>query len=992
MRFIPSYVMCNPIPAYHAFGTFFSIFPWLAGATVCYPSATFNPSISLKTIEAERCTHMPSVPTMVIAMVEALKVEHHDTSSLEFVGFAGTAVSPNLIRTCISQLKVRRAEVFFAMSEVAPVTVPFDSLDPPMGDSVSCGPPCPRTRIKMCLPDQNKPVRRGELGEMHVSGEHIIAGYIGIDSPSFYDEDGVRWFKTGDQGFIDDDGHIHIGGRYKDMIIRAGHNIAPAAIEEVLDSLTGAMNQVVGTSDEIAGEVPVAIIQDLATCHYSKFELSEGIREKLGTSNVPAYIFTLSELSLADWPRTTSGKIRKTNLREVVCKHLEKAQAEENQQPPYAGSVQRLWSALLGAPIGLLSESTDVHRFADSIMLMQFSNQVMKEMGIRISFDELLHHRQIGQQVALISQRKKQNSVPQIGYSPKAGPLGVSDIISAHEDLEIFEHTRGVVQQLLERYSLRWEDVEDVLPAEDWARNTLYRTRDQANNMRFIYKTRRAGPETLRPALAKMFAYHPFLRTMAILEDDLVGAQYVVVRSSEKWYKHTITTASLTESPKKLAKLAYNDPSLFCNVDGPLFRAMIVPLKNAEYSAVIFQGHHSLYDAISVPMFIEDLDQILHHADTPPISRIPYKFLAEMTYLGRQSISSQMSVNYHARKLQSIADHEPAFWPRQRTPGWFGGSEIGWPSNRPRPALDHPVKISGVNGIDFTINLNDLATLRNTHQIQDPVTFKAALALLTSQLTGHKNRSVFAQFQARRSWPFMHPLAAEQMPNPFDVDGPMYGVVLNNIAIAGSETILSFLTRLQHEQNEQTRHAHAPLYDICDKLSSADREAVLDNMHRHYFDWIPISNLANLSLKELDPVYIESRYDYGAVWIVQKSSGNPNSGGGGVGGVIDDDEDDAGDRGGPGESGKAPVVADKEVDQTRHDANHGDAAITVGGTGFSIDTRERFDVRLLWDDAQLYLSEAQDALQRYKQLIEWIARPENWGKKIGEVPDTSSST
>ena len=86
-----------------------------------------------------------------------------------------------------------------------------------------------------------KPLSRGEDGELHVAGSLMIRSYLGGVSPeSFYkDDSGVQWFKTGDQARMNADGAIFILGRFKDVIIRGGENIAPAAIEVSLQKFEG---------------------------------------------------------------------------------------------------------------------------------------------------------------------------------------------------------------------------------------------------------------------------------------------------------------------------------------------------------------------------------------------------------------------------------------------------------------------------------------------------------------------------------------------------------------------------------------------------------------------------------------------------------------------------------------------------------------------------------------------------------------------------------
>lgn len=93
----------------------------------------------------------------------------------------------------------------------------------------------PGTKVKICAPGSRKPLRRGEIRELHLGGDCLIHGYLLGDSSVFYDDPQGHWLATGDQAKIDSEGRIYVLGRYKDIIIRGGENLSPALIETCLN-------------------------------------------------------------------------------------------------------------------------------------------------------------------------------------------------------------------------------------------------------------------------------------------------------------------------------------------------------------------------------------------------------------------------------------------------------------------------------------------------------------------------------------------------------------------------------------------------------------------------------------------------------------------------------------------------------------------------------------------------------------------------------------
>lgn len=238
-------IFCSVLPNNHAMGYFYTLHFMMHGAAIVYPSPSFDANAMIKALESEKCTHTALVSTAMHAVLEALKARGIPLdSSLVDVSLSGSSVTPDNMRQAIHELGSHGVSAGFGMTEGSPIwTAPMqDPEDLINGDLTIAGSPSPGAHIRICGTDSRKPVPRGELGEVHQTGPGLVKAYLGtgVGKDQFYaDEEGRIWFVTGDQGVMLPDGRVSITGRYKDMIIRGGENIAPAAIETVLNKFCG---------------------------------------------------------------------------------------------------------------------------------------------------------------------------------------------------------------------------------------------------------------------------------------------------------------------------------------------------------------------------------------------------------------------------------------------------------------------------------------------------------------------------------------------------------------------------------------------------------------------------------------------------------------------------------------------------------------------------------------------------------------------------------
>jgi len=312
-------VQICPLPLFHVFATIVSLGASLgSGAEVVFPTPQGYRGEGVfdnfwKLIEKHKVTFMITVPTAMSALMQR-KVDA-DISTLR-LAFCGSAPLPlELYKRFEAAAGVTICEGY-GLTEATCLV----AINPPEGEKRvgSIGIPFPYTDIKIMSVATGERVGVDEIGEICVCNPGVSNGqtYTEADKNEglFYpgDKSETQYLRTGDLGRIDPDGYLWITGRAKDLIIRGGHNIDPAEIEEALAGHEAvAFAGAIGQPDAHAGEIPCAYVELVDGAAISSDELiafaNEHIHERAA---FPKYLEILDEL-----PKTAVGKIFKPDLR-----------------------------------------------------------------------------------------------------------------------------------------------------------------------------------------------------------------------------------------------------------------------------------------------------------------------------------------------------------------------------------------------------------------------------------------------------------------------------------------------------------------------------------------------------------------------------------------------------------------------------------------------------------------------------------------------------
>jgi long-chain acyl-CoA synthetase len=302
------------LPLFHAFGLMIGLYLLSCQAKlVLVPK--FAPKKMVQAIAQEQVTLLPLVPTMFSLILEAAnKMGTEPFQSLKACISGGASLPSELLKRIESTLNVVVLEGY-GLTETSPVL----AVNCPKRGSIpkSVGKPLPNILMKL-VKDNGEDVawQLGEMsaeGEIWVKGPNVMRGYYHLPEATAEVLDAESWFKTGDLGHFDAEGNLFIsGGRKKDLIIKAGENISPMKIEEVLYKHPAILEaSVIGVPDAKVGEEILACLQFKEGQSASDNELKKFCLEHLPSFLIPGAYRIYEEL-----PKNQTGKILKKVLRE----------------------------------------------------------------------------------------------------------------------------------------------------------------------------------------------------------------------------------------------------------------------------------------------------------------------------------------------------------------------------------------------------------------------------------------------------------------------------------------------------------------------------------------------------------------------------------------------------------------------------------------------------------------------------------------------------
>lgn len=281
----------------------------ISGGTV-FLHEEFEPAAVLRTIEADRITETYLATTFLYRLLDHCRTESPDLSSLRGVIYGGSAAAPTRLEEALHVFGPVLAQGY-GTSECGLISTlgPGEHKNPDLLCTV--GRPLPGVSVRICDPQSGRELATGEEGEVVVKSRGTMRGYLAdpVQTARVL-RDG--WYRTGDIGYLDERGYIHLLDRIDDVVKTAGVKVYTAVVEREMLGLPGVADAAVfGVRDENNTEhLHAAVLRRLGG-GASAERIRSHIRARLSDAHVPEKILMLAELPL------NSGKPDKTILRQV---------------------------------------------------------------------------------------------------------------------------------------------------------------------------------------------------------------------------------------------------------------------------------------------------------------------------------------------------------------------------------------------------------------------------------------------------------------------------------------------------------------------------------------------------------------------------------------------------------------------------------------------------------------------------------------------------
>lgn len=283
----------------------------LAGGTLVIHKR-FDAALFLQSIAQESITHVGMVPIQFQRAVEVIEQDasQYDLSSMQSMMSVGSPLHVEIKQKLFKYFSCGIIELYGLTEGV------ITSIDPEQAEGrwSSVGRPLMGTDI--LIVDENDTVlSAGQSGELVARGRFTMPGYLNRpdanQEAAYKDERGKLWLRTGDIGYVDEEGFLYIVDRKKDMILSGGQNIYPQDIEAIIVQ-NDAVNEVavIAAKSTRWSETPIALVVKHAKTNASAKEIMSWANERLGKQQRIADVIFIDEI-----PRNPNGKILKRQLR-----------------------------------------------------------------------------------------------------------------------------------------------------------------------------------------------------------------------------------------------------------------------------------------------------------------------------------------------------------------------------------------------------------------------------------------------------------------------------------------------------------------------------------------------------------------------------------------------------------------------------------------------------------------------------------------------------
>lgn len=304
-------IMLICLPLFHSGGTCFSLHSFYAGGSI-YLCKEAHPDLILEGFERLPITKMCAVPAVYQFLLEHPAFSPEKVASLEHTFYGGAPITVPLLKRCMKELGSQFVQVFgMTESSTQATALAPEDHDPQRAHLLeSCGRILPGMEIRIVNPETGEDCGARAIGEIWLKGASIMRCYY--KRPEQTSEVLIEgWYRTGDAGYLDEEGFLFIKDRLKDMIISGGENIYPAEVETVIAGHPAVLEvAVIGVPSEKWGEEVKAFVALRKGADAPAAEIIAFTRDRIAHYKCPKSVEFIDAL-----PRSGTGKVLKRVLR-----------------------------------------------------------------------------------------------------------------------------------------------------------------------------------------------------------------------------------------------------------------------------------------------------------------------------------------------------------------------------------------------------------------------------------------------------------------------------------------------------------------------------------------------------------------------------------------------------------------------------------------------------------------------------------------------------
>jgi long-chain acyl-CoA synthetase len=304
------------MPCFHIGGTGWGILGLRAGA-LNVVMREFDPTKVLEIIERWRISKLFLVPAAMHVVVRDPRARQIDYSQLKYMLYGASPMPPALLKECMDVFGCGFVQLYGMTETTGTVTAlgPEDHERAGNKRMNSAGKPLPGVEVAILDPSGRR-LPPNDVGEIAVRSPTNMLGYWKLPDATAKTIEAGNWLRSGDAGYMDEDGYVYIHDRVKDMIISGGENIYPAEVEKAIFGHPDVADvAVIGVPSERWGEEVKAIVAPRPGSAQDAASIIEWARERIAHYKAPKSVDFVASL-----PRNASGKILRRELREPYWK------------------------------------------------------------------------------------------------------------------------------------------------------------------------------------------------------------------------------------------------------------------------------------------------------------------------------------------------------------------------------------------------------------------------------------------------------------------------------------------------------------------------------------------------------------------------------------------------------------------------------------------------------------------------------------------------